>query len=213
MAPNLLTKIPLPIKMLFIDEESSQLNLEKQISEDKIPSDPMTAFWEGVRYVGWPHPPSMNFKGFASVLATSMSTGAAARSTFGENSFALLSKEYMNFSIRMGYHYSTIEALCTDNIHKNYIRMKFQEGGASMDRRRRRVRLIVNILKTIGFENFSKGDFLDSGISHTEKNDLLKKLKWLGALSIYTKQLDMALSSDGISKWYEDDILKKLEEM
>jgi len=212
-APKLLTTIPLPIRLLFIDSEFSHLNLEKEISDDNIPSAPMKAFWEGVRHVGWPHPPSLDMKGFASVLTTSISSGAAERSSFSENSFALLSKEYMNFSIRMGYHYSTIEALCSETPNKNYIRLKFQEGGASLDRRRRRVKLIINILKQIGFENSSKKDFLDSSISHCGKEEILKKLKWLGALSIHTKQLDMTLSNDEIAGWYEEDILKKLKEL
>jgi pyruvate,water dikinase len=212
-APKLLTNIPLPIRLLFIDSEFSHLNLEKEVSDENIPSAPMKAFWSGVKHVGWPHPPAMDMKGFASVLTTSISTGAAERSSFSENSFALLSKEYMNFSIRMGYHYSTIEALCSDIPNKNYIRMKFQEGGASIDRRRRRIKLIINILKEIGFENFSKRDFLDSSVSHSSKEDILNKLKWLGALSIHTKQLDMTLSNDQIAGWYEEDILKKLRDM
>ncbi len=212
-APSLKTKIPLPIKILFIDSEHSHLNLEEEIPDDNIPSEPMRAFWSGIQQVGWPHPPSLDVKGFASVLATSINSGAAARNSFGENSFALLSKEYMNFSIRMGYHYSTIEALCTESPHKNYVRIKFQDGGASLDRRRRRVQLIVEILKEIGFDNFNKGDFLDCGISHCEREVVLEKLEWLGALSVHTKQLDMVLSTDDIALWYKDEILTKLKAM
>jgi hypothetical protein len=41
----------------------------------------------------------------------------------------------------------------------------------------------------------------------------LIKLKQLGALSIHTKQLDMALSSDKVALWYQNEIQRKLEEL
>jgi hypothetical protein len=72
---------------------------------------------------------------------------------------------------------------------------------------------MVNILKELGFENRSKGDFLDARLTHCEKDELLFKLKRLGALSIHTKQLDMALSSDNVALWYQKEIQKKLKEL
>lgn len=210
-APKLKTSIPLTINIVVVDPENAHLNEKKEILEEEIPSLPMKTFWEGVNSVGWPHPPPMSAKGFATVLATSVSGGAETRPSFSENSFALLSREYMNFSIRMGYHYSTIEAFCSDVPNKNYVRMKFQEGGASMDRRKRRIRLIVNILTEMGFENQSRGDFMDARLTHCDKDEMLFKIKRLGALSIHTKQLDMALSSDEVALWYEQEIKRKLD--
>jgi pyruvate,water dikinase len=119
----------------------------------------------------------------------------------------------MNFSIRMGYHFSTIESMCTDVPEKNYIRMKFQSGGASIDRRRRRIRLITNILKDMDFEVESKGDFLDARVAYNNMEDSRFKLRRLGALSIHTKQLDMALSSDEVAAWYEEEIKRKLDSL
>jgi pyruvate,water dikinase len=210
-APLLKTDIPLKINILTLDEETQDLNRRQWVQEEEIPSLPMRAFWEGLKSAGWPHPPPMSAKGFVSVLATSASGGNKSRSSFSENSFALVSREYMNFSIRMGYHFSTIESLCSDVPEKNYIRMKFQSGGASIDRRKRRVKLIINILKSMGFENECKGDFLDARIAYDGRDDTLLKLRRLGALSIHTKQLDMALSSDEVAAWYQEEIERKLD--
>jgi len=210
-APVLNTDIPIKINILTVDLENAHLNARKYIEEDEIPSIPMKAFWSGVKSVGWPHPPAAGARGFVSVLATSATVGAKNKAAFSESSFALLSREYMNFSIRMGYHFTTIESVCTEATKKNYIRMSFKAGGASIDRRKRRVRLIINILKDMGFENQSKGDFLDARIAYAGRDDLLFKLRRLGALSIHTKQLDMALSSDEVAAWYEQEIKKKLD--
>jgi pyruvate,water dikinase len=212
-APKLKTEIPLTINILTVDSDDAHLNEMRELTEEQIPSLPMKSFWEGVTEAGWPHPPAATVKGFASVLATSATGTSVTRSAFSENSFAILSREYMNFSVRMGYHYSTIEAMCTEVPNKNFIRMKFQAGGASLDRRKRRIRLIVSILKAMGFDNRSRGDFLDTRLTHCEKELLLSKLKRLGALSIHTKQLDMALSSDEVALWYEQEIQRKLDEM
>jgi len=44
-----------------------------------------------------------------------------------------------------------IEAYAGENINDNYIKFFFKGGGAAIDRRFRRVKLITEILKTIGF--------------------------------------------------------------
>jgi pyruvate,water dikinase len=210
-APVLETDIPLKVNVLTVDKDCEGMNNKRKMEEDELPSVPLRAFWSGVKSVGWPHPPPVSVKGFVSVLATNASGNEKSRTGFSENSFALVSNEYMNFSIRMGYHFSTIESMCTEIPEKNYIRMKFQSGGASIDRRRRRIRLIINILKDMDFEVESKGDFLDARVAYNNKEESLFKLKRLGALSIHTKQLDMALSSDEVAAWYEQEIKHKLD--
>ncbi|MEJ2722928.1 MAG: PEP-utilizing enzyme, partial [bacterium] len=210
-APVLETDIPLKVNVLTVDKSTESLNQKRKIGEDEIPSVPLRAFWSGIKSVGWPHPPPLSVKGFVSVLATSADGGEKSRTGFSENSFALVSNDYMNFSIRMGYHFSTIESMCTDAPEKNYIRMKFQSGGASIDRRRRRIRLIINILKEMDFESESKGDFLDARVDYNNKEESIYKLRRLGALSVHTKQLDMALSSDEVAAWYEQEIKGKLD--
>jgi pyruvate,water dikinase len=147
-------------------------------------------------------------KGLFGVFATTMTRSEDER--FSEKSFAILSKEYMILSLRMGYHFSTIEAMVTDEENKNYIRMEFKDGGATVERRVRRVKLLTDILTRVGFENYSKGDFLDSRMSYQDAPSIKEALYLLGRLTVITKQLDMALSNDAIAKWYTNDFLKKL---
>jgi pyruvate,water dikinase len=116
----------------------------------------------------------------------------------------------MILSLRMGYHFSTIEAMVTPEENKNYIRMEFKDGGATIERRIRRIKLLTDILSLAGFENFSKGDFLDARMSYQDAESTVRALYLLGRLTVMTKQLDMALSNDAIARWYTNDILKKL---
>ena len=123
---------------------------------------------------------------------------------------AIRNREYMNLNLHMGYHFSTIEALCTAEPNKNYIRYQYKDGGATFDRRVRRVNLIAAILAKVGFDSTVKGDFLDSAVAYLDSPGIARRLVLLGRLTILTKQLDMVLSNDAISDWYTEDYLRKL---
>jgi pyruvate,water dikinase len=204
---QLRSSIPLQVNLVYLGGEPRTVR-GRWVREEDIGSEPMAAFWEGVTTEGWPKPPPVNLRGFMSVLSSRF--GGGPPTGFSENSFAILSPEYMNLSLRLGYHFTTIEAMCTDDQSKNYIRIQYKHGGASIDRRVRRIRLITNILSSAGFDNLSRGDFLDSRIAYLDRPRSLALIKLLGRISIMTKQLDMALSSDAITEWYTRDFMKKL---
>jgi pyruvate,water dikinase len=116
----------------------------------------------------------------------------------------------MLLNLRMGYHFSTFEAIATTEPEKNYIRMQFKLGGAPLERRIRRIWLISELLHRMNFENASQGDFLDSMISYQGEAEILERLRLLGRITILTKQLDMTLSSDARARWYFNDFCRKL---
>jgi pyruvate,water dikinase len=110
----------------------------------------------------------------------------------------------------MGYHFSTIEAIASDDLGKNYVRIQFKGGGTLPDRRLRRVWLLTRVLGALGFESNNRGDFLDARASYEPAAAILEKLHVLGRLTIMTKQLDIALSNDAVAQWYANDFMKKL---
>ena len=205
---RLKTNIPLPVNIIYVDRDMSGYSGKRWVQDDELASIPMRAFWDGVKKQGWPLPPPVNAGGFMSVMVTHMTSGE--RGTFAESSFAILGEEYMLLSLYLGYHFTTIEAMCAEEVSKNYVRMQFKEGGASLERRARRIRLIMDILSKMGFENSGKGDFLDSMVSYQDCRSITEKLYQLGRITMMTKQLDMALSSDAIAQWYAKDFMKKL---
>jgi pyruvate,water dikinase len=201
------TDIPLRLNILCIDRRYSG---RKSVKETEINSPPLSAFWGGVKTEGWPAPASSSSSNRYRSGALTTQTNGPGR-TFSESGFAILSKEYMLLSLRMGYHFTTIEAVCTGDTNKNYVRMQHKEGGAALDRRVRRVNLICEVLTRMGFRHDGQGDFLDSTVAYLEQGSVRRILRLLGRLSMLTKQLDMALSNDAVARWYTDDILEKLE--
>jgi pyruvate,water dikinase len=206
---RLKTKIPLLINIIYLDREDLGREGKRWVQEDAIASLPMQALWKGVLQEGWPEttPPS-DLKGFLAVVGSNLQEGRPPE--FSENSYAFLSHEYMLLNLRMGYHFSTIEAMATAEPAKNYIRMQFKLGGAPLERRIRRIWLISNLLRLMNFENASQGDFLDSTMSYQGEAEVLERLRLLGRITILTKQLDMTLSSDARANWYFDDLSRKL---
>jgi len=206
---KLKSELPIDMHIIFIDENYKKFKGKKAINEKDIASEPMRAFWDGVKQEGWPsdrHP-----KMFGTRLGTAAESNKENRDTeFSESSFAILGKEYMISGLHMGYHFSTVEAMITDDVSKNFIRMQYKEGGAALDRRIRRVNLLSNILSEIGFAIGSKGDFFQASISYLSRESARNHLQVLGRLSILTKQLDMALHNDELAKWYTEYFKKKL---
>jgi pyruvate,water dikinase len=204
---RLRSEIPLPVKVVYLDQNPADHQGARSVSEDAVESEPMRAFWTGIKEEGWPLPRA-EVKGLT--LETGGDRAPERKSEFTEDSYAILSREYMIVSLRMGYHFTTIEAMGSDEPNQNFVGLQYKEGGASMDRRLRRLRLITRILEAMGFENLSKGDFLDSRIAYLSSREVLEKLRLVGRLTMMTKQLDMALSNDSITDWYVADFMRRL---
>jgi pyruvate,water dikinase len=206
---RLKTRIPLLVNVIHLDPDASGRKDKTWIAEDEIESVPMKALWSGVLEEGWPSRPiSPDLKGFLAVIGADISQGNQPE--FSESSYAFVSREYMLLNLRMGYHFATIEALVTSDAIKNYIRMQYKEGGAPLDRRIRRIRLICELLTRMGFEHSCQGDFLDATISYQGVSVMTHNLRLVGRINIITKQLDMALANDAVARWYTDDFIKKL---
>jgi len=207
---RLKSDIPLQVHIIYIDQEvDTGKKARRWVEEDRIDSVPMTAFWNGIRQHGWPtQAPGGELKGFMSVMATKLST--STRGEFSESSFAVLSKEYMILSLRMGYHFTTVESMCTQVAANNYIRFQCKGGGASIERRTRRIRLFREILSRVGFQFHGTGDFIDAKSAYQNPGTVQHQLTLLGRITMMTKQLDMALSNDSITAWYIQDYLKQL---
>ncbi len=197
--------LPIDINIIYIDRDIAALG-RNTITEKDLGSEPMAAFWRGIKEEGWPSRPWTVQR--AAVKGTDRSDNE--RHSYSESSFAVLSKEYMILSLAMGYHFTSIEAMATDSPGKNYISMQYKDGGASLDRRIRRIKLLVRILSQLGFAQHRRGDFLHSILSYQDREEIEKKLWMLGRLTLMTKQLDMALSSDSVTDWYTQDFMKKL---
>ncbi len=206
---KLISSIPLVIYIIDLGD-GLVTGAPKVLNLPHICSIPLNAIFKGLSAMKWPQgSSSVDIKGILGMLAHTASTSEEELRRTGEKSYAFISREYMNFTLRLGYHLSTIEAYAGENLNDNYIRFFFKGGGAAFDRRLRRVRLITEILKRIDFEVKVVQDVVDAVINKYDKSEIESRLEILGKLTVYTKQLDMALFNDAITDMYTELFIKE----
>jgi pyruvate,water dikinase len=115
---------------------------------------------------------------------------------FGDRSYAIISDKYLNFSSRVGYHYSVLDAYCGQTVNKNYITFSFKGGAADDLRRNRRVRAIAVVLIGLDFSVDVKRDRVDARLMKYEAPVIEDKLDHLGRLLLFTRQMDMLMTSE-----------------
>ncbi len=164
------------------------------IVPDHIESAPMKALWKGFTHPGitWKGTIQFDPKAFLSLMASS------ATSEFGEvpggESYAFLSKDYLNLSARFGYHFANLDTLCGDQGSQNYISLQFSGGAGNFLGRSLRVLFLELVLKRLGFEVSAQGDLLEASLTGFDRAPLEDKLDQLGRLLASTRLLDMALT-------------------
>lgn len=146
-------------------------------------------------------PKPINFSGLMSVMREQALSPGHVGERFGDRSYALIADKYLNFSSRVGYHYSVVDAYCGETINKNYITFSFKGGAADKTRRTRRVQAIALILEKEDFNVDVKIDKVDARLQKYPRSYIENKLDILGRLLIFTRQMDMLMHTDQSVEW------------
>ncbi|MBA3032507.1 MAG: pyruvate, water dikinase [Gammaproteobacteria bacterium] len=174
---------------------------------EDIVSEPMLAIWKGMTAVPWEGPPPVSLRGFGAIIAQSAMNpqiDPAVRSNMTGRNYFLLSKKYCNLSVRLGYHFALAEANFSELLTESYVNFQFQGGAADERRRRRRVRLLGEMLRELDFRVDIKNDSLTARIEKRPVPYLKERLVVLGYLLIHTRQVDMVMNEDAfISRYLE----------
>ena len=181
--------------------------VERAVPED-ILSIPYISFLKGLQAMKWQEPRSADVKGFLGMMAHAASVTEEQLQQTAIRSFAVVSAQYMNFSIRLGYHFSMVEAFAGDTLNDNYVRFFFKGGGAATDRRLRRVRLISELLEMMDFRVKVTEDVINAVLLKFKRPEIERRLVAMGRMTVFTKQLDMAMYNDEITDWYRDEFVR-----
>jgi pyruvate,water dikinase len=166
---------------------------------EDIVSEPMRAIWAGMNAVPWQGPPAVSLRGFGSIIAQSAMNpqlDPAVRSNLSGRNYFLVTRNYCNLSVRLGYHFAHAEASFSELLAESYVNFSFQGGAADEGRRRRRVRLLAEELGLIGFRVELRGDAVTARIEKRPVSYLRERLMVLGYLLIHTRQMDMVMHDE-----------------
>lgn len=192
-------KFDIPLDLILIDIGGG-INSLASVSEVKpkdVISVPMKAFLEGLSVPGaWDtEPMSVDFGSFMSSLTRTFSSSMATPKYVGQN-LAVLSREYVNINLRLGYHFNMIAAHVSENMNDNYIYFRFLGGVTDVSRRSRRAKLLAEILINSDFRVDIRGDLVIARIKKLELKMMEEKMKILGLLVAFTRQLDVKMNHE-----------------
>lgn len=194
--------IPLDLHVIDLGDgliKTKEQEILKKIGVDGVASVPFKALLRGMTHEAFQVPQlrPVSFSGFFSVMREQMLTPPhPANERFGERSYAIVSDKYLNFSSRVGYHYSVLDSYCGPIDNMNYITFSFKGGAADDLRRNRRVRAIASILQELDFIVDVKGDRVDARFQKFDYSLTEEKLDQLGRLLLFTRQMDMLMHSE-----------------
>jgi len=191
------------------DDPATSNTCHGTISTDQIQSIPFLALLEGMlnKDVNCHDPKPVNFSGFLSVMQEQMLSPGHVGDRFGDRSYAIIADKYVNFSSRVGYHYSVVDAYCGETVNKNYISFSFKGGAADDIKRNRRVRAIALILKSFDFLVDVKEDKVDARFQKYPCPLIQDRLDILGRLLLFTRQMDMLMTTEDSIKWVADNFI------
>ncbi len=173
---------------------NEQVSSRKTATPEDIDSLPMQALWQGFTHPGINWAGTINFDSskFMTIMA-SLATSELGPAPGGD-SYVLLSKDYMNFSAKFGYHFATIDALCGDEANHNYVSLQFAGGAGNYFGRSLRIRFLGTVLERIGFQVNLQGDLLEATFNRHDQQSTQESLDQLGRLLATSRLLDMTLS-------------------
>jgi len=200
----------LPFKLCILDLGGGlKRGWKRKVRPEQITSIPFKAFWQGLTAMRWPQGKPAGTQSLSSVFVKSEEEVAQGADPYRDQSYVVLSEHYMNFSIRLGYHFSLVEAYVSDQINDNYLTFTFRGGGSTPERRERRARLIEAIIDRMDLNYQRRGDTIEARLSKYPLEQMTQRLVLFGKLTLYTKQLDMVLFSEGIVDWYIKDFIRE----
>ena len=176
----------------------------------------MQAIWEGMHAVAWEGPPTARLRTMVSFLfqsAVHNGLDPSRTSALREKNYFLISKNYCNLSVRLGYHYAMIEAMLGNRPVDRYITFRFKGGAAGEDQRIQRIELLAEVLEQFDYRIERIGDALTARVERETEQFVVDRLKVLGYLTIHTRQLDMVMADAGARQFFRDKFIQEIGEM
>jgi pyruvate,water dikinase len=190
-------KVNIPIVLFALDLGGGLrpgLTTCDEINAHDVSSVPFSALWKGFSYPGinWTSAVAVGAQDFMSLMAAGVRT---QNSQLGGASYAIISSDYLNLSVRFGYHFATVDALCGADLEHNYVTLSFAGGAGAYHGRSLRIQFLANVLTRLGFEVTVKGDLIEASLMRLDQPAMEVALDQLGRLLGTSRLLDMALKT------------------
>lgn len=188
----------------------------RTIRIEDIVSQPMLAIWEGIAAYPWQGPPPISAKGFGSIIfhsAMRPDIDPAVATPLATKNYFLISANFCNLSVRLGYHYAMIEAYLSDLLTESYVTFRFKGGAADTRRKAVRAKLLAEVLQHYGFRVELRSDALLARVKKQSIEYLWQRLQILGYLTLHARQLDMVMTQAQAVERYRLKFVTEIDAM
>ncbi len=206
-------ELPIPAGIIVIDIGGGLTGMAKGARAaglEQVSSVPLKAIIRGMTHPGVWHSDTVSLKAgdfFSSMVRMSDIT-ADAGSYVGYN-VAVASNDYVNLSLRFGYHFNMLDCYMSENARNNHIYFRFAGGATEITKRSRRVQLISTVLNEFGFSLKVQGDLIIARLANIGADKMEGILDQLGRLISYTRQLDALMNTDGDVSRYAKNFMEE----
>lgn len=193
-ALRLISELPMLFYVLDVGGGiKKNLPESKSVRVNDISCLPFRQVYRGLSHPGilWEQFSHYDWESYDNIV---MSGGIASSEDAQFASYAILALDYLNISLRFGYHFVVLDTLCGQETDKNYILFRFSGGGGTLDGRERRTTFLAGVLGRLGFTVETKGELVDGALKHITPEDAETKLNWIGRLLGATRLMDMRLT-------------------
>ncbi len=168
----------------------------KRVDTESITSIPLQALITGLTTDGvWEtNPTAMD----PSAFMASATSGEWLRTISSPplHNLAIISGQYLNLNLRLGFHFNIVDCFIGATRNDNYIYFRFAGGVTELRRRARRATLLGRILESHDFVAETKGDLVTARIKKISQEAMLQRMRVIGQLIGYARQLDIVLSAE-----------------
>jgi len=180
----------------------------EKASFDQITSIPLKAILKGMMHPGVWHSEAVALRvnDFLSSMMRMPDITSDSSDYVGYN-VAVASKEYVNLSLKFGYHYNMVDSYCSEYTRNNHIYFRFVGGATDIVKRSRRIHLLSIVLKEYGFNLNTKGDLIIARLSNISRDEIVDLLDQSGRLIAFARQLDALLHDDTTVERYAKNFL------
>jgi len=199
-------ELPLPIHMLVIDIGGALAGTGRKARLEQIHSRPLRAILQGMLQPGVWNDETMPLTG-KDFLAGMTRTADPGQLSAGGANLAVASAEYVNLSLRFGYHFNMLDCYCTDQPRNNHIFFRFVGGAAAITNRSLRITFIERVLESYGFLTKAQGDLLVARTSNLPGTEVESILVNIGRLIGFARQIDAAMVSVEVAERLAADFL------
>lgn len=203
----LLTELPIRIYLVDIGGGLALHGQEQaDVGVEQVTSRPMQAIWRGLSHpeVHWHSSGHFDWQSFSEAV---MGGGVVDKDSRAYASYAVVGRDYVNFNIRFGYHYTVVDAHAGSEPENNYITLRFVGGGANLAGRTLRLQFIGEVLRCMAFRVTTKGDLLEACRGRDQDTALLADLDRIGRLLGATKLLDMVIRDDEMARQFAREFM------